>query len=286
MFVNKIKINLSNIDSGATHSTINIPLTLQSQEIGQSEIIDSKFVDFEVEKSINPIFDYDKVRFLPTDANNNPIKEIIYSLNFSGSTNYGAIGYENNDIKFLKNNFKESFLQLNFYDTDNPLNQRLITYITMFCKLNSNDLLPSENLQISAYGSVIGGPGQPKPASQIPINFIVNNPLKNKSGFAEGFHLYDYKDELKIGETKYLYMRASFKNAKSGKSTNLMVNNSPQSVELLVHELYTRYILTRTSNGYFYSIDSTYQGNTPPNTNNVSYVNNKIIINLFQIQAL
>ena len=140
MFVNKIKINLNNIDSGTTHTSINIPLILESQEIGQSEIVENEFVNLEVEKSINPIFDYDKVRFLPTDSNGILIKEIIYNLNLLGSINYGDIGFENNDIKYLKNSFKESFLQLNFYDTDNPLNQRLVSYITMFSKLNNNDL--------------------------------------------------------------------------------------------------------------------------------------------------
>jgi hypothetical protein len=286
MFVNRVKINLSTIDSGATATTINIPITLESQEIGQSEIIDKVFVDVEVEKAINPIYDYDKVRYLPIDSDNNPVKEIIYNLDFTGSTNYAAIGFENNDIKFLKNCFKESFLQLNFYDTDNPLNQRLISFITIFAKLNPNDLLPSENVQITTYGSVIGAAGQPKPASQIPLNFNVTNPLRNPTGFAEGFHLYDYRDELKIGESKYLYMRASFKNSKSGKSTNLMVKNTPQSVEVLVHELYTRYILSRTSNGYYYQLDTTYQGNTTPSINNVTYLSNKIIINLYQIQAI
>ena len=38
-----------------------------------------------------------------------------------GVTNYAGIGFEDNDIKFLKSNFKESFLQLNFYDSDNAL---------------------------------------------------------------------------------------------------------------------------------------------------------------------
>ena len=105
-------------------------------------------------------------------------------------------------------------------------------------------------------------------------------------GFSEGYHLYDYRDELKIGETKYLYMKASFKNAKTGRATNLMVKNTAFPVDTLVHELYTRYILTRDTTGYYYKFDETYQGNVGTiGTNNVNHVGNDVIINLYQIQA-
>ena len=82
-------------------------------------------------------------------------------------------------------------------------------------------------------------------------------------------------------------MRASFNNAKTGKSTNLMVDGQPYTIDNLVNKLYTRYILFRNDTGYFYEIDPTYHGD--PNivgTNNVNYVNDDVIINLYQIQSL
>jgi hypothetical protein len=43
-------------------------------------------------------------------------------------------------------------------------------------------------------------------------------------------------------------MRASFKNAKSGKSDNLMIQK-PDTIDKIIHKLYTRYKLTRTTTG-------------------------------------
>jgi hypothetical protein len=44
-------------------------------------------------------------------------------------------------------------------------------------------------------------------------------------------------------------MRASFKNAKSGKSDNLMIQSEPDTIDKIIHKLYTRYKLTRTTTG-------------------------------------
>ena len=293
MFVNRYQINLSSISGNTTATTINIPISLESQEIGQSELIDKVFVDVQVENAINPISDYDKVRFLPLGTNNKPIVTISYNLDLTGSTDYKAIGFADNDIKYLKSCFKESFVYMAFFDSPNPMTQRLISYQTIYSKLNDNDLLGIESQQIQIYGSVIGIPGQPVPANEVNLHFIVKNPILKPLGFSEGYYLYDYRDELKIGESKYLYMRASFKNAKTGKSTNLMVTNPalPLQIDKVVNELYTRYILTRDITGYYYRIDETYHGNLTPSgsvdtsPNNVSHASNDVIINLYQIQA-
>ena len=292
MFVDRYQINLSLIGSGMTATTINIPLSLESQEIGQSELIDKIFVDVQVENAINPISDYDKVRFLPLGSNNKPLVTISYNLDFTGSTNYKAIGFSDDDIKFEKSNFKETFLYMGFFDSPNPMTQRLITYSTIFAKLNDNDLLGVESGQTQIYGSVIGIPGQPVPANEVKLHFIVKNPILKPLGFSEGYYLYDYRDELKVGESKALYMRASFKNAKTGKSTNLMVKNQPYYVDSLINELYTKYILTRDITGYYYRLDNSYQGNLDSfgnvvtGTNNVISVGNETIINLYQIQSI
>lgn len=268
----KYQINLSTLQSGTTATTINIPINMEYQLVDQSELIERVFVKTEVEKAINPILDYEKVRFLPLDLQKNDINKVTYNLNLSGATNYGAIGFSNDDILLQKNTYKQTFLNLSFYDTDNPLTQKLITNITIYPSLTSSDLLPN---------------GQPKPSSLIGLNFVLSNPILNPKGASEGYHLYDYKDELKIDESKYLYMRGTFKNAKTGKSTNLMVESAPDKIDNLVHKLYTRYKLLRTTTGYYYQIDDSYHGNTGiTGTNNVSYITNNVTVNLYQIKAL
>jgi hypothetical protein len=281
MFVNRYQINLTTIESGATATTINVPINMSYQMVDQAELIQRVFVEVEVEKSVNPILDYEKVRFLPLDLSGAHMDRIIYQLDLFGATNYAAIGFTDDDIKFQKNSFKQTFLNLSFFDNDNPLTQRLVSNVTLFAELRDSDLLPM--------GTTTGIPGQPKPASQIPLTFVVENPILFPKGFSEGYHLYDYKDELKIGESKYLYMKASFKNAKTGTTTNLMVVNTATTIDNLVHLLYTRYKLIRNNTGYYYEIDDTYQGLTAmTGTNNVSYVFgpvNEARINLFKINA-
>lgn len=278
MFANRYKINLSTLATGTTATTINIPINMEYQIVDQGELIQRVFVDVEVEKAINPILDYEKVRFLPTNLSGVHIDQITYSLDLTGSTNYGAIGFTDEDIKFDRNNFKHTFLNLAFYDTDNAMTQKLISNLTLYSHLTNGDLVQTIVAGASA--------GQPKPASQILLNFTVNNPILNPRGYGEGYHLYDYKDELKIGDFKYLYMRGSFKNAKTGRSVNLMVESAAKTIDVLVHKLYTKYKLTRTSTGFFYELDDTYQGIGISAPNNVSYIGNNAIIKLYQIKAL
>jgi len=267
MLINNFKINLSTISSGVTATTINFPISMNFELVDNSRLIDDKFVKHETENAINSIFDYEKVRFLPVKFNlenqldvNSHIDNINYILNLDGVTNYGGLGFSNDDIKYQKLAFTNSFLNLLFYDSPNPLTQNLISFNTYYPKLNISDV------------------------SLIPIKFNVSNPILNPIGDAQGYYLYDYKDELKIGDTKYLYMRGSFKNAKSGKSINLMVRDMAYSIDELMSKIYTRYILSRTSTGYYYAIDPTY--NMENNLNNVTYNGNNITVNLFKLKAL
>jgi hypothetical protein len=279
MYVNNFKINLATLASGTTATTINIPINMEYQVVDNAELVDRVFVDVETEKNINPIIDYEKTRFVPIDKTSLPIDRIIYRVTLIAGNTYGAIGFTDDDIKFRKENFRQSFLDLNFYDSDNPLSQNLVTNITLYSRITQSDLVPM--------GSPIGVIGQPKPANQIPITYTLESPLLNPRGFSEGYFLYDYKDELQIdGLPKYLYMRASFKNAKDGKTTNMMVKPNALPIDTLIRELYTRFILSRTATGYFYTIDDSYQGNIPAPSNNVTYLGNKIFVNLYQINAL
>ena len=282
MFVNKIKINIALISTASTATTINVPIDMDNRIVDQSDIIETEFVDKQVDLSINPILDYEKVRYLPLDLTNKHIDKIIYDVKLLDASSaytgfYGGIGFTDDDIQFRKNNFKETFLNLSFYDTPNPLTQKLIANMTLFSELNTSDFLP--------LSSTSGAPGSTKPANQIPLNFIVENPILNPRGFSEGYHLYMYKDELTVGLAKYIFMRASFKNAKTGKSINLMVKNTKLPINKLVNELYTRYRLVRYSYGYFYEIDNNYNGNGERTPNNVTYTNNSVSVKLYQITA-
>ena len=282
MFVNQYQINLSTLSSATTATTINIPINLEYQIVDQSEIIERVFVDIEVEKTINPIVDYEKTRFKPINSNNKVVNKITYELDLSGKTTYGSIGFTDDDIKFETERFKQTFLNLSFYDSDIPLTQNLLSFITLNPSLAKSDLSQSTTSNLVL--------GQTKPASEIKLTFICENPIINLRGKSNGYYLYDFKDELIMnGAPKSLYMKATFKNAKTGKVTNLMVNDKALPIEDLIKKLYTRYILTKTDKGFFYKIDTTYNtpNTTPPTPNNVTEVLNtdNITVKLYQILA-
>ncbi len=284
MFVNQYQINLSTLSSATTATTINIPINLEYQIVDQSEIIERVFVDIEVEKTINPIVDYEKTRFKPINSKNKVVNKITYELDLSGKTTYGSIGFTDDDIKFETERFKQTFLNLSFYDSDIPLTQNLLSFITLNPSLAKSDLSQSQS---TTSNLVLG---QTKPASEIKLTFICENPIINLRGKSNGYYLYDFKDELIMnGAPKSLYMKATFKNAKTGKVTNLMVNDKALPIEDLIKKLYTRYILTKTDKGFFYKIDTTYNtpNTTPPTPNNVTEVLNtdNITVKLYQILA-
>jgi len=273
--------NVGNIilsGDSVTDTMINIPINLTPRITDQDELIKRKFVDVEVEKSINPIFDYEKARFtplyFPTSTNTtiyNLVSTIIYNIKFLNTIGfpntpsvYSDIGITDDDVRYGKKRFENSFLNLSFYDTDKPTTQRLLSFVNLYPRL-----LPSN----------INTNGLPYSSTQIPISFVLTNPIKNPNGFAEGFYLYNYKDEVTTTLPKELYMRARFNNAANGLITNMMTEGVPYFIDDLVNKLYTKYILYRNNTGYYYAIDETY-------SNNVSLVGNDLTINLYEIQAL
>ncbi len=281
MFVNKYTISLSSIGSGSTATTINIPVSLEYQLVDNSELIEKEFVDVEVNKAINPIVDYDKVRFIPLDQSGNYVHNVFYQVSvLSGGTilnptTYHDIGFVDEDILFRRANFTSSYLYLRFFDSDIALSQNLINDLYIYSMITDADLYP--------IGSTIGVGGQPKPATQIPVKFTLSNPLSNPRGFAEGYHLYDYKSGYALGYPKYLYMRATFVNAKSGKSINLMTEPTAYAIDTLVNKLYTRYELKRDATGFYYSLDTTYSNNVSYTT--TTFGGDNLLISLYQIQS-
>jgi len=269
--------------SGVTATTLNIPITLEPAMAGQCELINKKFIEVEVEKSINPILDYEKARLIPTitGTTNNvmthtQVDRLIYDIKFAsaptfptGPTTYFDIGITNDDIKFGKKKFENSHVTLSFYDSDKAANQRLMSFINIFPRLTAANIIqpPSQSA------------GLPLPANQIPVSFMLSDPIKNPDGFAEGYYIYHFKDEIPANLPKVLYMRATYNNASTGKQTNMITEGQAFTIDNLVNKLYTKYVLYRDATGYFYVVDSNY-------SNNVSIVGQYVTVNLYEIQAL
>lgn len=289
MSVNKYTVNLSQFqkegDDPITGSTIVLPLGTNFQLVDQDEIVQTKFVEAEIDKAINPILDYDKIKLNPAIITNQTIvrvENVTYNVHFLNSSNqfnpysyFGDIGFDNFDIKFRKNVFTKTFLRLNFYDSDIPTNQRLISFVTLFARINQSN-----------YSTGVSSPwGTITPVNNFKIEFIVSNNMVNRSLSGEGFFLYHFKDEITESLPKELFMRAEFNNAKNGKTIDMMSTSSTTTPidDLIVttqgttstNNVFTKYILKRVDNQYYYEIDTTY-------SSNVQVVSGDYVVDLYQ----
>ena len=265
--------------SATTATTISLFMEQNDSFAGQQELIDRKFIDVEVAKSINETFDYEVTRFSPLLTNNDECDNIIYKLNildngaYNLNTKWSDIGFQFDDFAFNKNSFNKTFLRLDFYDNDIGTTQRLLFFKTLFPSLKPEQ---QPNSLISQL---------PQP-NNVQLNFNVGNILKNQFGNSEGYYLYYFKDEVIPTVPKELYMRATLFNAKTGDITGFMSSNDPTiSIDELAKtnngvtgKLYTKYLLTREVDGYYYKIDNTYSNNITNNTT-------EYVVDLYQISV-
>ena len=288
MLVDRYQVKIPRIDSSAT--TINVPIDLTPQMVDQSEIVNREFVSVEVDNAINPTLDYEKVRFLPAKVNpnatattvSNPVimQQVIYKIslldsttgtyfsnNLNGTT-YADAGFSDDDLRYRKNKLTKSFLQLSFYDSDILTDQRLVGSMA----INPNITLADINRQLY-------------PVADKLLEFRLRNPLTDDEAFGEGFFVYYFKDEVDINLPEFLYMRATFNNAKTGVATGLMVDDNVPAIDELVGQLHTRYVLHRTVTGYYYAIDDEF-GVTPNNVYyNPPFPAPSVTINLYEVNV-
>ena len=250
----KIKINLRNL--GEQENFIKIPIEQKFQPVDTSEIAENQFVDDEIEKAINPIQDFEKIRFSPFSG----VTEIVVQLMETGSTEmtYDSFGYTNEDLKFQRNRFKNSFLKLNFYDTPFITNQRLAFQLIIFNQLNQDQRDSDGNL-LDVSGS--------------PISYRIVDPITVRRGVSEGFYLYWLKQPYEAYPNNF-YMYATYNNAKDGISTPLLAYDSQVAINTYNDFNFLKYTLTSVGNLQEYSVDNT--------DRTVSIVGNQLIIKLYK----
>lgn len=279
MSANNYKIRLGSTDFDA----IKIPLSLDFNSTDQAEVVNREFIEIETEKAINPIVDYERVRFSPKLTNGNSVRDLTFNLNFlnnSGNypslTYYSDIGFSDDDLKFQKNKFKNSFLRLSFYDSDIPTSQNIVSIITIFSRITVNDIVPFTN----ALGGPQTGAGLPKNANQIVVKYLLNNPITTPQGFAEGYYVYHFKSDVTLEEGHELFMRAEFNNAATGKTTKFITTNELLDINSVIKKLHVKYLLTRDATGFYYTIDPTYD-----NASNITESGSGVKVNLYEIRV-
>jgi len=207
--VNKIEIRLDSITT--TAATITIPFGLDFFPVDNTELQQVEFVEKEIEKAVNPIFDHEKYPFypsFPSTIGTTPFND-AYTVDFEIANTYiSYLGLTLEDLSPVgRNAFKKTYLRLNFYDSRDLKTQRL---------------LARETVHLQILDSWFTN-GTLNPLNVIPLIFRTNfQNLFYNSRLGEGYNFYWYKDNL----PKKLYMSASIMNAKTGKVINLYSNFS------------------------------------------------------------
>ena len=273
MFVDRKKILLGNIGSGAT---INITLGSDFFPVDNSELIEDKFVNDEVKKSINPIIDYKKVIFKPADKDWELLRKFKINLNFyvpstitpppllhrgSGSEPgvYGDIGFVFDDVFCRTNRFVNSFIRLFFFDTPNSGTNSVLSITDIYNQVGKD--------QENEFGFT-------KPIDSSPITFTIGDPILEPNEVNEGFQMYWYKDLVDNSPNgEYtMYMTLQYNHAGNGKIYTMGASKSfnPHNITLSELEgengiLYLKVILKNHNGIYKYRFEpNTKQSNVPP----------------------
>jgi hypothetical protein len=260
MFVDKRRILIDNIGSG---TTIDIALGTNFFPVDNSELIQVKFVDEEVENSINPIIDYKKVIFKPADNNWNIIDKFKINLNFytpesialgaplhrgTGAVPglYKDLGFVFDDIFCRTNRFINSFFRFSLYDKPYSGQNKLLTFYDVFVQVGKE--------QENAFGFTL-------PIDICPITFTLGDPVTHPDEIHEGFQIYWFKDlvDNSPNQEYELYGVVQFNNASNGKTYDMAASKDidPNNITVTNLEgdngiLYLKIILKNDNGVYKY----------------------------------
>jgi len=282
----KYKLNINKL--GGENNFIKIPIGHDFSPMDNSEIAENQFLNNAIDEAINPVDDYEKVKFYPS----NGINEIIIQLyNFDNTPLYYGdtvptstfnLGYSNDDIKFLRNRFKNSFIKLNFYDSPNPSDKRLVFQQIIYNQLNEDQRDGNKNLL---------------PVATMPITYRIVDPITKILGISEGYYLYWLKNPS-TPYPKRFYMTATYNNASDGivtpliayDSTDILTNptiyNPNIPINLLNSYNSINYLLSSINNNNVYTITSLDTA-LPTSTNyrTINVTGNTLTIKLYPIRV-
>jgi len=243
MIVDKRKILLGSLGTG---TTIDIALSSDFFPVDNSELVQDKFVNDEIEKVINPIIDYKKIIFKPARINSvtgdwDLIDKFKINLNFytpdsidSGSPQhrgigaqsgvYSDLGFKFDDVFCRTSRFINSFTRLSFFDNPYSGKNQLLSSVNIFTQVGTD--------QKNQYGF-------PEPIDLSKISFTVGDPVLQPEEIHEGFQMYWFQDlvDNSPNQEYEMYMTIQFNNAANGKIYNLAPYKVINPDEILISDL-------------------------------------------------
>jgi len=227
-----------------------------NQEQVINEVFTEKIKDAVIENA--PVIDMEKVKYAPYYKDGDEYKaltSITYNLHFrvrdlvnegwqymdsSAIWNNGVtpsnlgennvsdmlyyLGYSDNDVQNQKMNLKKTFLRLSFYDSKDPLTQKLLYYSTIFfdsgslfgkyikakSQLNKKGL-STTNIVLNSQDTDY----------RLDCSFVVRDEYFTEKS-SEGFNFYYFPDAIENGE-RTIYMKIEFNHAKYGRTVPMIL---------------------------------------------------------------
>lgn len=289
----------------------------------QEELINDMFVN-DIKASVIPdMIDMERVVFTPAYENNGivyDVKELEFNFHFSErdvdngwvvkdttswndipsntylttqilrkSDKLGFLGFDNDDVRFQTNKLKKSFARLSYYTTNNPLDQKLLTYNTIF--LDSGELygkFMDNRVDTPDFG--VDNDEYPDSTNSNRLDSrltVVDKNNINKS--SEGFYLYLFGDEVtEKSPEKDIYMKVEFNHAKYGLTVPVgkpFFNISNARIQLMPFDEFFNSIFIKIKLKYV-SEERRFVYIIPEDgvTTQVDEVNRKVIFNLFEVK--
>jgi len=138
MIFSRYRITLPYSGVGTTGSTstsaftqtskyITLPINLQFTPVGVGEGVD-RLVNQEVYKSVNPTYDGEQIKYKSPNTQGYDLTFRFYNEMTNTFVNdYAAAGFDL-PTDYGKNNFRNSYFRLYFYDTNEPQNRNLLFF--------------------------------------------------------------------------------------------------------------------------------------------------------------
>ena len=215
MTVNKYRFS----DRGIERE-IQIPIEQVWDVAGRDDAIDV-FEEEVIEQVINPTEDFEVTRFdhkmYGTTASSinyqfyfiNSLIDVTGATSTDWTNSYSGAGFNDKEVHYYANSFKNSFFKLDFYDSNNSQQQKLYFKV----------VIPTQQGEITS--ADIGTPVVPNV-----VDIRIPKYKLDYVGDKEGFFIYWLRNRDYINLDQF-YMSVKFFNGKTGEFTRLMIQ--PQS---------------------------------------------------------
>lgn len=299
-------IMFSNVKLNKNNVFYNIPVTLASNDdyerLMQEENL-TKHFNLNVKPYIIPeIINTEKVKYKPILDDSNYADSLIFNLHFrvrnmennewyiedsekywNGIDNLSELndepdslyylGFTDEDILNQKMKLKKSFLRLSFYDSKDPLTQKLLFYSTIFMdsgSLYGKYLKLLRNARKKGLGTNILEMDC-KGENILNSQFVVCDEYNEKKS-SEGYNLYLFEDDAPLkNEEKDIYLKVEFNHAGYGRTIPMtLMTNEGLTLQNYFDNLYINVKLSYNNKGYVYFIPE------------VQNRDNSLIFNLFE----